>query len=143
MKNCHSQIIIQAPVTKVWKLLTDFDRYPDWNPLVGKVWGTVQQKRIIFAHILPLKTVFPLQITSFKPQQRLAWKGVLLKNSILMGEHYYSLKALDKQSTELQHGEDFTGWASQWMNQSLLTHLEDSYQYHNQKLKIIAEQGSC
>ncbi|BDS15460.1 SRPBCC domain-containing protein [Aureispira anguillae] len=142
MKSCHTQTIINAPISKVWAILTDFDRYPEWNPLVGKVWGTVKEGRIVFAHILPLKNVFPIQIISLKKQQKIVWKGTLLNASIMMGEHYYELKDLGNNQTELQHGERFSGWASQWLNGWMLTKLQDSYKYHNQKLKIIAEQGT-
>jgi hypothetical protein len=33
-KNLYAgPIEIDAPITTVWEIMTDFDRYPDWNPL--------------------------------------------------------------------------------------------------------------
>ena len=33
-KNIYADpIVIHAPVSTVWEIMTDFDRYPEWNPL--------------------------------------------------------------------------------------------------------------
>src|SRR5208337_3854746 len=34
MKEIHTEIEINAPAEKVWKVLTDFAAYPEWNPFV-------------------------------------------------------------------------------------------------------------
>lgn len=142
MKSCHTKIIIHAPVSKVWNILLDVNRYPEWNPSVAKVWGTLKEGRFIFAHILPLKNVFPLQIISLKKEQELIWKGTLLSGGIMKGEHYYQLKDLGNGKTELQHGERFTGFASLLIPALVLSRMQANYKYHNEKLKIIAEQGN-
>jgi hypothetical protein len=142
MKSCHTKIIIHAPVSKVWNILLDVNRYPEWNPSVAKIWGTLKEGRFIFAHILPLKNVFPLQIISLKKEQELIWKGTLLSGEIMKGEHYYRLKDLGNGNTELQHGERFTGLASWLIPALLLSQMQANYKYHNEKLKIIAEQGN-
>lgn len=142
MKACHTKIVINAPIEKVWAILTDFDRYEEWNPLIGKIWGTIQENRIAFAHIVPLKSVFPIRIKSFKSQQSIIWQGKAFSANLMMGEHYYKLKDLGNNQTALEHGETFTGWASQFIPPLVLSNIEDSYKYHNQKLKIIAEKGN-
>jgi len=142
MKYCHTEIIIHAPISKVWNILLDVDRYPDWNPSVAKVWGTLKEGRLIFAHILPLKNVFPLQIISLKEEEELIWKGTVLSSSIMKGEHYYQLKDLGNGKTELQHGERFTGLISPFIPAFLISKMQANYKYHNQKLKIIAEQDN-
>lgn len=142
MKSCHTKIIINAPISRVWNILLDVDHYPQWNPSVAKIWGTIQEGRLIFAHILPLKSVFPLQIVSLKERQELIWKGTLLSGGIMKGEHYYRLKDLGNGQTELQHGEYFTGLVSALIPTLIVSRLQASYKYHNEKLKVIAEQGN-
>lgn len=34
MRKVHTQIDIDAPVTKVWELITDLEGYAEWNPFV-------------------------------------------------------------------------------------------------------------
>jgi len=142
MKSCHTKIIINAPISRVWNILLDVDHYPQWNPSVAKIWGTIQEGRLIFAHISPLKSVFPLQIVSLKERQELIWKGTLLSSGIMKGEHYYRLKDLGNGQTELQHGEYFTGLVSALIPTLIVSRLQASYKYHNEKLKVIAEQGN-
>lgn len=142
MKSCHTEIIINAPISKVWDILIDVERYPDWNPSVAKIWGTLKEGRLIFAHILPLKNVFPIQIISLKEEQELIWKGTLLSSGIMKGEHYYQLKDLGNGQTKLEHGERFTGVASALIPAALISRMQANYKYHNQKLKIIAEQDN-
>ncbi|WMX14303.1 SRPBCC domain-containing protein [Aureispira sp. CCB-E] len=142
MKSCHTEVIINAPVSKVWDILLDVERYPIWNPSILKTWGTLKEGRLIFAHVAPLQAIVPIQITSLKKEKELIWKGTLLSPSIIKGAHYYRLQALDKEQTLLQHGEEFTGSMSRFIPSLMLSKLKASYQYHNQKLKIIAERGN-
>lgn len=39
MKQYHTKIIIDKPIQEVWRELTNFESYPNWNPLVGKLSG--------------------------------------------------------------------------------------------------------
>ncbi len=34
MKVIHTEIEINAPAEAVWRVLTDFAAYPEWNPFV-------------------------------------------------------------------------------------------------------------
>ena len=142
MKSCHTEIIINAPIYKVWNILLDIEHYPAWNPSIAKVWGTLKEGRLIFAHILPLKAVFPLQIISLKDKQELIWKGTVLSSGVMKGEHYYQLKDLGNGRTELRHGERFTGLASAFIPTFVISKMQENYKYHNEKLKIIAEQDN-
>ena len=39
MRQIHTEIIIQASAQRVWDVLTDFEAYPQWNPLITSVQG--------------------------------------------------------------------------------------------------------
>ncbi len=39
MKELHSEIEIDAPAERVWRLLTDFASYPEWNPFIRSISG--------------------------------------------------------------------------------------------------------
>lgn len=104
--------------------------------------GTIQENRIALAHIVPLKSIFSIRIASFQLQQEIVWQGKALSTTLMMREHYYALKDFGKNRTTLQHGETFTDWASRLLPSFILFKMEESYHYHNQKLKIIAEQGN-
>ena len=42
MKHLHTEIQIEADPAEVWAVLTDFDRYPDWNPFIVDVRGDAE-----------------------------------------------------------------------------------------------------
>ncbi len=42
MKELRTQIEIQASPEKVWQILTDLDKYPEWNPFIHHAVGKAQ-----------------------------------------------------------------------------------------------------
>jgi uncharacterized protein YndB with AHSA1/START domain len=38
-RELQTEIDIAAPAERVWRILTDFDAYPDWNPFIRKIQG--------------------------------------------------------------------------------------------------------
>ncbi len=39
MRELRTEIQISAPIDRVWQVLTDFDHWKDWNPMVNQVSG--------------------------------------------------------------------------------------------------------
>lgn len=140
MKSCHTQVTINAPIALVWNILTDVEKYPQWNPSIAKVWGTLREQGIVYIHHAHLNLILPVCIERLHPRSQLAWRGLAAFSAVVQGEHYYRLADLGNGQTELQHGEYFSGWLSQLLPLSFFSKLQSNYAYHNQKLKIIAEQ---
>src|SRR3989442_15928757 len=42
MLELRTDIEIDAPAERVWEVLTDFDRFPDWNPFIRRIRGNAQ-----------------------------------------------------------------------------------------------------
>ena len=40
MKELRTEIQISAPIDKVWQVLTDFDHWKEWNPMVNQASGS-------------------------------------------------------------------------------------------------------
>ena len=40
MREIRTEIEIAAPPTKVWSILTDFNNWKDWNPIINQASGT-------------------------------------------------------------------------------------------------------
>ena len=43
MKSIQTEIIINAPKEKVWKVLTDFENYPYWNTFIVSIEGELKE----------------------------------------------------------------------------------------------------
>lgn len=119
----------------VWKHLTDFNSYPSWNPLVGKLEGEMKEGNTISTFIIPLgKTYFPT-LLAYKPMEEFVWQGVQGTEFLLAGKHYYRLEKISDTETRLLHGEWFTGFFSWFIPQSLLQKMESAFIEHNKILK--------
>jgi len=141
MKTYHTSISINKPIDNVWKVLTDFEAYPKWNPLVGELTGDIKEGGTIKTHIIPLgKSYYPI-VLSFKKEEELIWQGVQGAKILLAGKHYYKLRSIDKNNTELLHGEYFTGILSHFLPKSLLQKMENAFVDHNEVFKKLVENG--
>jgi hypothetical protein len=112
MKSLHSDIEIAGTPEQVWAHLTDFGRFPDWNPFIQHAAGDVQQGATIEAHlVLPNGTKMAAKPTLIKvePNRELRWLGHFLFKGLFDGEHYFEIEPLDNSRIRLRHGEHFRG----------------------------------
>ena len=135
VKEYHTEIVINAPVDRVWSVLTDFSTYPDWNPLVGWLQGDIRTDGKIKMFVKPLKRAFNATLKRVAPLEELTWVGIQFAPWFLAGEHYYRLEKLSDGSTHLCHGETFSGIGSAVINQSTLNEMLAAFQLHNTILK--------
>lgn len=144
MKKVHTQIDINAPVRKVWKLITDLEGYVDWNPFVVMGQGPIRQGEKITVRAepdgAPGKTFRPV-ITRLVPEKELRWLGHFILPGLVDGEHIHILEPLDENRTRYIHDDEFSGWllpmvwpklehvtriGFEKMNMALKNHLEKS-----------------
>lgn len=135
MKEYHTAIIVNAPVDRVWRTLTDFSAYPDWNPLVGWLKGDISTDGQIQMFIKPLNRSFNAKLKRVEQNKELTWVGIQLAAWFISGEHYYRLEKLSNNSTRLLHGESFRGLGSAFIGKSILTDMLDAFNLHNLMLK--------
>ncbi len=135
MKEYHTKIDINASKEMVWKALTDFERYREWNPLVSQLTGNISEGGIIKTTIVPLKNTYAAKLLSFKKNKEIVWKGKRGVSFLLAGEHYYRLKGHQENLTTLEHGEYFTGILSIFISNKLLEKMEKAFVAHNLALK--------
>lgn len=103
---------IDAPPAVVWEVLMDFERYPEWNPLIPEIDGTPAvgerlRVRLEFPDSRPL--TFRPEVVAFEPERRLVWVGRLLLPYVLDGYHEFHLEPVGDERTRLLHRETFRG----------------------------------
>lgn len=135
MKSYHTEIEIQEPIEKVWKVLTDFKAYLEWNPLVKTLKGTLAEGGQIKTYIIPLKRELGAELVEFRYPQALAWQGALIASWFLNVYHYYHLEKIDEQTCLLKHGEEFSGAFSWAVPNSILKKMTKVFEEHNEALK--------
>lgn len=107
----RTQALLPAAPAAVWSVLSDFDRYAEWNPLNIKASGKAALgARIPMTFINPAKAGATIQmkvkITRCEPGRALEWIGEI--PFLFRGRHFFDLTP-EGTGTRLLHGEDTSG----------------------------------
>jgi hypothetical protein len=135
MRGYHTKIEINRPVAEVWKQLTDFEAYTDWNPIIKTLEGEMKEGNKLKAYIIPLKQKLSVKLLEFQEEKAMAWEGSLISNRLTRVYHYYHLEALEEERTLLKHGETFSGALAWMIPVFVLQKNERLFNLHNQRLK--------
>lgn len=112
MKELKTEIIINSEPERVWSILTNFDKFHEWNPFIRSIKGTKKVGDQLTVKIQPSKgriMTFKPVILKFEKNKELRWLGKLLFKGIFDGEHYFKLYANNNGTTTFIQGEMFSG----------------------------------
>lgn len=106
----ETAIAINASSEKVWKKLTDFTAYPDWNPMIIRLDGEARVGAKLKFAVRQMSGKLLNLAARFKrvdPARELRWAGGL--RGLLRGEHYFVIERTGENSCRFRHGETFSG----------------------------------
>lgn len=112
-KIIESKIIINAPIQKVWDVLADFEKYPQWNPFTPKI--EIQPDQLgsdVILHVRlnpksPKLTIQKEQLLAWDQGQQMSWG--ITKTWYIQTVRIQKLTALDSQTTEYYTSDAFEG----------------------------------
>jgi hypothetical protein len=137
MKKIETEIMIDADVKKVWTVLTDFEKHPNWNPFIKSIKGELVVGQNLTVSIKPPDgngMTFKPEILKIEPGKEFRWKGKLGIKGIFDGEHYFILEETKKGQTRFIHGEKFSG-ALVWMMEKALSKTKLGFELMNESIK--------
>ncbi len=142
----RTELLINASPQKIWDILLDFRRYPDWNPFIVSVNGQAQLGSTLKVCVaLPedgsTHTFRPI-ITGYEPAERLVWLGQVGFPWLFSGRHFFELNPQADGSTRFVQGEDFTGILTKFLGRTL-TLTGRGFVYMNQALKKRCESANA
>ena len=111
-KTIERSIEIDAPSERVWRVLSDFPAYTDWNPFIREISGDLAVGARLDVRIAPKggrAMRFKPTVTAASPEERFAWFGSLGVRGIFDGAHSFVLQDLGGGRTSLTQAETFTG----------------------------------
>jgi hypothetical protein len=144
LKQIHTEIEINAPVSKVWGILTDFDKYPEWNPFVKSFEGEIAEgnRFKVQLHLPEGKPMtFKPKCLAFKENEEFRWLGHLGIKGIFDGEHIFKMKEIEGGKTKFVQCENFGGILLSMMWKSINPKTVKGFEMMNQALKERAEAG--
>ena len=107
-----STIDIAATRDAVWKVLTDFAGYREWNPIMKQIEGTAREGGELVVHMSGnggRGSTFKPKVLGVIPGQELRWLGKLGLGGLFDGEHFFIFTTNDDGTTRLTHGEISSG----------------------------------
>ena len=136
------EIVIDAPSDVVWRVLVDFDSYPDWNPVEIKAKGEAVVGAA-FEHTgkLPGRKprTFKARIIEATPPRALAWEGHVLVRGLFDVQHHFEIDPLDDDRCRLRQFEDFSGLLIPFMG-GMLRDTQAAFELANAAIKKRAEE---
>ncbi len=141
-KEIRTEIEINASASRVWSVLADFARFPDWNPFVVRVEGEPKAgERLKIDVQLPGSSMlkFTPDVLTADVDRELRWVGKLPLGAF-RGEHFYIIEPKDEGSVRFIHGELFSGWLVGVVWRIHGERIERGYRLMNEALKRRVEE---
>lgn len=141
MREIRTEIEIDAPVDRVWAVLSDFASYPSWNSFITRLEGKAEVGAKLTVTIAPpghrAMTLRPT-LLDFEPQQRIRWLGHLGIPRLFDGEHVHALEASPTGGTRYRQTEIFRGLLVGFTRRTLAA-TEEGFGQMNRALKARVE----
>ncbi len=142
-KQLESEIEINVPAERVWKVLTDFHAHPSWNPFIKELRGNPEVGEKLRVFIRPpggKGMVFKPIVLKAEENRELRWLGKLFISGLFDGEHYFRIEPIDENRVRFIHGEIFSGLLVRLFAKSLDTGTLAGFREMNEALKKRAEE---
>jgi hypothetical protein len=143
MKELHTEIEIAAPAERVWRILTDFSAYPQWNPFMRLAQGTPEPPNRLEIVIQPGSgpgMVFRPTVLQASPPRTLRWLGRLWLPGIFDGEHIFEIEPQGPGRVRFVQREIFKGFLVPFAGRRLQDTLR-GFEEMNRALKARAEEN--
>jgi len=141
-RELHTEIVIRAAAETVWGVLTDFARYPEWNPFIFSIEGKLaagQRLTVRFAREGSKSVTFRPTVLYTEGLREVRWLGHLLLPLLFDGEHSFFMEPIDVESVRFVQREVFTGFLVPLFWRDLDTHTRKRFHKMNRALKERAE----
>lgn len=99
----HTETTIEADAAAVWRVLTDFSAYDEWNPTLVRARGSAEiGERLRLYHSLPTGFGVPFRprVTVVEPERELRWRVTV--GSVLAAEHVVSIVPTDGEGDRVR-----------------------------------------
>ena len=138
MLELRTEIEIDAPVERVWAVLTDFDKFPDWNPFIRRIHGNAQvgSRLDMFLGASGTRGMRFRPIAKVVvPNRELRWLGRLGLPRLFDGEHIFQIEPLGSTRARFIQRERFRGLFVPLLARSLNRDARRGFAEMNQALR--------
>jgi hypothetical protein len=140
-----TSIQIAAPADKIWDVLVDLEKYPDWNPMFKTATGSVSVDQMLTISVRSQKLVMTPTILVATPGQELRWLGSIGGfPGMLDGNHYHIITDNGDGTCTFDHGEQLSGCLVPILDNltGMFKNFEKGFLALNKSLKTRCEEES-
>ena len=145
MKEVRSEIEINSYPESVWKILTDFSTYDQWNPFINQIIGLPTEGSKIDLYIETpsgKNRKYSPRITRVEEGRELRWFGKSSLPGFLNAEHIFIIEELQPERVRFIQRELFDGLLTRVFGKGVDTDIRQGFQDMNDALKKRAERSS-
>ena len=141
MKELCTEIEIQAAPEKVWQVISELDKYPEWNPFIHHVIGKAKigEKVDVTFKTGSKEMTLHCIVTKVEPNRELRWKYHVGLNALFSGEHSFVIELIDADHVRFIDREVFNGWLVPLQAKDIDTNSKHGFEIMDQALKERAE----
>jgi hypothetical protein len=142
MKEIVTSIDINASPSRVWQVLTDFEKHSSWNPFIKKISGRPAKDEKLEVHMPDPQggtMVFTPTILVADKDRELRWLGKS-EGDVFNGEHSFLIEPIGNDQVHFTQSEKFTGSMVVSLEGWLDTTVKQNFEAMNRALKQRAEQ---
>lgn len=120
MKRFATAAVIRATPEKIWAILTDLERWPEWNTTVTGVEGELAVGRKVTVRVkLAPGQAFPVKVAVLDAPREMVWRGGMPIGFLFKGERTYRLTPRAGGEVEFAMQEVFDGLLSGLITRSI------------------------
>ncbi|MFL6309677.1 MAG: SRPBCC family protein [Nitrososphaera sp.] len=145
MKEVRSEIEINSYPESVWKILTDFVTYDQWNPFINKIIGLPREGDKIDIYIETpsgKKRKYSPKVTKVEEGRELRWFGKSSLPGFLNAEHIFIIEELQPQRVRFIQREVFDGLLAGFFGKGMDSDVKQGFDDMNYALKKHAERSN-
>lgn len=145
MRKLETEIVINAIPEVIWSILTDFEKYPNWNPFIISLEGNIEEGNTFTVTMKQPNSKamsFKPKCTKFEKNKGFRWLGHLIIPGLFDGEHIFELIQNEGGSTKFVQRENFKGILVPLLWKNINTKTRLGFELMNQKLKELSENSN-
>lgn len=140
----RKDVEINAPPSKVWRTVVEFEKYKDWNSQLQYLGGELKPQGLLHLKLSAKGTdpyEFKSTVSYWEENKRFAWLAVTGFPRIFDGEHFFELQDLGNGKTLVVNREEYRGILSLIIrNLPMMKTAPEGFELMNTELKRYCEQ---
>ena len=112
MNEIRAEIEIDASADRVWRVLTDFVAYSEWNSVIPQISGKAEAGARLMVHVQPrggLGVTFRPTVLRSELGRELRWQAKLLLSGLFSGQHSFIIEPFGRNQVRFVQREVFSG----------------------------------